>query len=98
MLKTRWRFIFFKARESALPLCQRLLYAAQCSTTNVPNGDIVDAEVAEDHDIDPSEPGNTEASAGEDVLDNLAAVCVHTRQLCACSTGKDSINQLLFSD
>ncbi|XDV48916.1 hypothetical protein PO909_018264 [Leuciscus waleckii] len=89
MLKTRWRFIFFKARESALPLCQRLLYAAQCSTTNLPNGDIVDAEVAEDHDIVPSEPGNTEASAGEDVRDNLAAAlstpdnCFPAQQLTA---------------
>ncbi len=37
------------------------------------NGYIVDPEVVEDPADDPPKPQNTEASAGEDVRDNLAA-------------------------
>ncbi|KAL0146603.1 hypothetical protein M9458_057943 [Cirrhinus mrigala] len=49
------------------------------------NGDIVDAEVEEDPADDPPEPQNTEASAGEDVRDNLAAA-VSAPDNCACSS------------
>lgn len=86
MLKTRWRYIFFKALEVS-PAFVPEVVAAQCYTINFPNEDIVDPEVSEDHDIDPPEPGNTEASAGEDVRDNLAAAlstpdnCVPAQQV-----------------
>ncbi|KAK2915718.1 hypothetical protein Q8A67_000092 [Cirrhinus molitorella] len=42
-------------------------------STPIKNGDIVDPGVLEDPADDPPEPQNTEASAGEDVRDNLAA-------------------------
>ncbi|RXN03377.1 nuclease HARBI1 [Labeo rohita] len=74
MLKTRWRSIFFKALEVSPAFVPEVV--ACCAVLHnlcLQNGDIVDAEVVEDPADDPPEPQNTEASAGEDVRDNLAA-------------------------
>lgn len=73
MLKTRWRSTFFKALEVSPAFVPEVI--ACCAVLHnicLQNGDTVDADV-EDPADDPPEPQNTEASAGEDVRDNLAA-------------------------
>ncbi|KAL1277277.1 hypothetical protein QQF64_023950 [Cirrhinus molitorella] len=74
MLKTRWRSIFFKALKVSPAFVPDVV--ACCAVLHnlcLQNGDIADPGVLEDPADDPPEPQNTEASAGEDVRDNLAA-------------------------
>ncbi|XP_067221935.1 putative nuclease HARBI1 [Chanodichthys erythropterus] len=85
MLKTRWRSIFFKALEVSPAFVPDVV--ACCAVLHnlcLQNGDIIDPEVVEDPDNDPPEPQNTEASAGEDVRDNLAAA-VSAPDNCVCA-------------
>lgn len=74
MLKTCWRSIFIKALEVSPPFVPDVVaFCAVLHKLYLQNGDIVDPEVVEDPVDDPPEPQNTEARAGEDVRDNLAA-------------------------